>query len=51
MEARMTQDVDANLTRSRRLYEEIFGKGNYGALPAIMRIRRLCSVTPSCAAT
>lgn len=32
----MSQDVDANLERSRRLYEEVFGKGNYDAAEELM---------------
>jgi predicted ester cyclase len=34
--SRMSTDVEANKQRSRRLYEEIFGKGNYGVADEIM---------------
>ena len=32
----MNSELDANKERSRRLYEEIFGKGNYGAADELM---------------
>jgi predicted ester cyclase len=32
----MSSEVEANKERSRRLYEEIFGKGNYGAADELM---------------
>jgi predicted ester cyclase len=32
----VSDDVAAGLDRSRRLYEEVFGKGNYGAADEIM---------------
>jgi predicted ester cyclase len=32
----MTSEVAANLDRSRRLYEEVFGKGSYGAADELM---------------
>ena len=32
----MTDEVDANQDRSRRLYEEVFGHGNYAAADDLM---------------
>lgn len=32
----MNDEVDANSERSRRLYEEVFGKGNYAAADDLM---------------
>ena len=32
----MSHDLAANMRRSRRLYEEIFGRGNYGAADELM---------------
>ena len=34
----MNDDVEANLERSRRLYEEIFGNGNYTAADELMAV-------------
>ncbi len=32
----MSTEVEANMQHSRRLYEEIFGKGNYSAADELM---------------
>ena len=32
----MSDELDASMRRSRRLYEEIFGKGNYGVADDLM---------------
>jgi len=34
----MNDEVEANLERSRRLYEEIFGNGNYAAADELMTV-------------
>jgi len=36
MEALMNNELEASKQRSRRLYEEIFGNGNYGAADELM---------------
>jgi predicted ester cyclase len=36
MELAMSSEMEANRERSRRLYEEVFGKGNYDAADGLM---------------